>query len=187
MDDIKKGMDNLNTEVEQLKQDVPAMQNKVDKQCLELERQHALLQAYVTRENLVLMNVPEHRGLDGKEDTKQVFINFLQENLDIDATDMDIQRVHRVFSKKGGSRPIKVRLLRYSDKENILRNAKKLKGKEPVIFEDYPPKIRAARKVLLPQLKQARQDGKRATFSRTEPDKLIIDGNFVSCDWKKLK
>lgn len=82
------------------------------------------MQAYVARENLVLIDVPELPGLDRKEDIRRVFLEFLDQKLDIDGSGFDIQRFHRVFSRKEGPRPIKIRLLRYTDKEKILQNAK---------------------------------------------------------------
>lgn len=187
VEEMRRSTEFLNNDVEKLKIDLPELQNKFEDRCSELDRSNALMQAYVARENLVLINVPEVRGLDGKEDTKQVFLDFLEQKLEMDGNNIEIQRVHRVFSKKPAPRPIKIRLLRYTDKEKILRNANKLRGHQEVIFSDYPPKIRAARKLLLPKMKEAREQGKKVTFSRTEPDKLIIDGNIVSYDWKKLK
>ena len=47
----------------------------------------------------------------------------------IDGREMEIQRVHRLYTKKPGSKPIKVRLLRFADKQQMLRNASKLHGK----------------------------------------------------------
>ena len=41
---------------------------------------------------------------------------------------------------------------------------------------DLPKQVIDMRKRLIPKMVQARKDGKRAAFSRTEPYKLIIDG-----------
>ena len=47
------------------------------------------------------------------------------------------------------------------------------------MFEDIPKELHELRKKQIDKLKQARRDGKRAFFSKTEPDKLYIDGKYV--------
>ena len=172
--------------MEELKAQLPETEKRLNGKIYELDRQNALLQAYVARENLVVVGVPEQKNENGREDTELVFNKFVKENLEIEDK-MEYQRVHRIFSKKPGPRPIKVRFLRYSDKEAVLRNAKKLRGKPQSVFDDLPPKIREARRILLPHLKEARQQNKKAIFSKSEPDKLIIEGKVISSDWSKLK
>ena len=47
------------------------------------------------------------------------------------------------------------------------------------MFEDIPMELHQKRKAQMERLKEARKEGKRANFSRSEPDKLYIDGKFV--------
>ena len=108
-------MNFLNAEVEELKKELPEVNKKLEKQPVDLERQHALTQAYVARENLVIINILE-QIVEGKEDTKKVFWGFLEDRLEI-SEQIEIQRVHRVGAKtRGYPRLIKARLLRYTDK-----------------------------------------------------------------------
>ena len=59
-----------------------------------------------------------------------------------------------------------------------------LGGKQSVLWgirkqrigPDLPKQVIDMRKRLIPKMVQARKDGKRAAFSRTEPYKLFIDG-----------
>lgn len=44
---------------------------------------------------------------------------------------------------------------------------------------DLPKEIRDRRKAQWSKLKKARDEGKRGYFSRREPDKLYINGEFV--------
>ena len=44
---------------------------------------------------------------------------------------------------------------------------------------DLPKEIRDRRKAQWSKLKEARDEGKRGYFSRREPDKLYINGEFV--------
>ena len=71
----------------------------------------------------------------------------------------------------GKPRPIVAKLLKFTDKERILQNSKKLKGSQIFINEDLCEGSRAKRRAQLPQLKQARAEGKIAYFSHT---KLIV-------------
>ena len=86
--------------------------------------------------------------------------------------EIPIERAHRV-GKPSGDRPrsIVARFLSFTDKNNILRNAKKLKGSNLYINEDLCETSRNKRKEQLPQLKQARSEGKIAYFVHT---RLVI-------------
>ena len=47
------------------------------------------------------------------------------------------------------------------------------------MYEDFPKELHDLRKAQMNKLKKARQEGKRANFSKSEPDKLYIDGKYV--------
>ena len=87
---------------------------------------------------------------EGAEDTRQVLIDFLQSELDIDdASDIEFQRVHRIgrFNQQAPKpRQIIVRFLRYPDCERVMSNAKKLKSKNFGISADLPKEIVDRRK-----------------------------------------
>ena len=80
---------------------------------------------------------------------------------------------------ENGSRTIIARFLRYSDRERIFKCGRKLKGTNFKMFEDIPNELHELRKMQMDKLKKARQDGKLAYFSKSEPDKLLIDGKYV--------
>ena len=66
--------------------------------------------------------------------------------------------------------------MKYPQREEVMSNARKLKGKNFGISPDLPSEILERRKKKMKQFKQAKKDGKTAFFSRAEPDKLFIDG-----------
>ena len=70
------------------------------------------------------------------------------------------------------------RFLRYADRERIIREAFKLKDTDYRIYQDIPQELLDAKKELLPVLRKAKKEEKRAFFSRAEPDKLIINGQI---------
>ena len=47
------------------------------------------------------------------------------------------------------------------------------------VYADFPDEIRHGRKTQWPRMKKAREEGKTAFFSKSEPDKLFIDGELV--------
>jgi len=47
------------------------------------------------------------------------------------------------------------------------------------MYEDIHKELQELRKKQMVKLKQARNEGKRAFFSKTEPDKLYIDSRYV--------
>ncbi|CAH3122874.1 unnamed protein product [Pocillopora meandrina] len=72
----------------------------------------------------------------------------------------------------GRERIIIARFLRFSDRERVLKCGRKLKETGYKMYEDLLKEIHEMRKLQMEKLKNARKDGKRAYFSRSEPDKL---------------
>ena len=121
------------------------------------------------------------------ENTKDVLFKFLEDELNItDARKkIEFQRVHRLGRPRssGDPRPIIARFPRYQDREEVMQKARaKLKVKDYAVFEDIPKELYELRKRLQNKLKRARQDGLKAFFSKTFPDKLFINGKFVPLD-----
>ena len=153
-------------------------------------KQILYLEAYSRRENLKFEGIPElpkssgQQNATSKEDTKEVLVNFMENVLGIeDAKDMEFQRVHRIGKPKSeignGSRTIIARFLRFSDRERVFKCGHKLKDTSYKMYEDIPKELYDLRKAQMYKLKKARQEGKRANFSKSEPDKLYIDGKYV--------
>ena len=118
------------------------------------------------------------------EDTRKVLVNFIEDVLGIeDARGIEFQCVHRIGKPRSGSgngsRTIIARFLRYSDRERVFKCGRKLKDTNFKMFEDIPKELHELRKMQMDKLKKARKDGKHAYFSKSEPDKLFIDGKYV--------
>jgi len=47
------------------------------------------------------------------------------------------------------------------------------------MFKDIPKELHQKRKVQMGRLKEARKEGRRANFSKSEQGKLYIDGKYV--------
>ena len=86
--------------------------------------------------------------------------------------EVEIECAHRVCKFMSGKpRPVIAKFLRFTDKQNILRSSRKLKGTNVFINENLCKASMVKRRNLLPQLKQARGQGKIAYFSHT---RLVI-------------
>ncbi|CAB4045278.1 Hypothetical predicted protein, partial [Paramuricea clavata] len=103
-------------------------------------------------------NLPESKD----EDTTNLIHGLLEEKLDIkDArVNVKIDRSHRLGKPKSGTtrpRPIVAKFNYFQDREQIRRNARKLKGTKLAIGEQFPEKIMKIRKELYPEFKKERE------------------------------
>ena len=171
--DIKEALSFQGKETEELKRKVADLERNSKEKESELKNEIDRLAVYVARENMVFFGIPEKEEEDVREVLREFYINSMKLPPD-EASHIEYQRVHRVPSKSK-PRPIKARVVRYQDKERILRNARNLKGTRMYVTEDYPLRVRKQREAQMPALKAARRVGKLAYFSRSEPCKLYID------------
>ena len=103
---------------------------------------------------------------------------FLENQLKVDVSSIEFQRVHRVgkINEDGRPRPIIARFLQYGDREFIFSKAKSLKDTGFRMSPDLPREIVRRRKSQEKKMNEARKAGRRAYFSHTEPDKFYIEG-----------
>ena len=147
----------------------------------DLRKKILYLEAYSRRENLKFAGIPEVPVRSDQEDTKTLLINFLSRQLLIEnPEEIEFQRVHRIGRKGDRPRMVIARFLRFADRERIMRNAYKLKNTDFTIYDDIPKELIDLRKKHMPAFHEARKAGKKAAFSKSEPDKLFIDGKLVS-------
>jgi len=188
---LKKKVDNLESSLKEKADLVKAMEvkvitineevEKVKSEIAAIRKQQEYMEIYQRRENLRFYGIPEQPN--GKEDSHEVLMEFLKNNLDMDYSDrIEIQRVHRIGKYEPGQdkpRQMIARFLRYPDREHVFSRANKLRGTGMGISADLPRSIVETRKKLMDKFKAAKRQGKRAFFSRAEPDKLYIDGRLV--------
>ena len=180
---MDESLTHLNKEAEELRGTV----EDKDKQIEYLHTQHLYLESYSRRENLKFFGIPESEASasEGKDavGTIDVLRDFLHDVLGFrdPKRNMEFQREHR-FGKsvRGKRRPILARFLRYQDHETVLRARFELKGTEYVILQDFPQEIMKRRRKQMPKLKEAKKRDQKVSFSKSEPDKLFIDGKFIS-------
>lgn len=135
------------------------------------------LEAQSRRSNLIfegIGEIPEETWADSEKTVKDILVSKLGLSQDI-----ELERVHRIARKESsdggpsvGNKPrgIIVKFLRFKDRSMVLANAKKLKGSDIYINEDFIDSVRKKRKELMPAMWEARKRGEVA-FLRY--DKLV--------------
>ena len=172
-DEVTLALDFQNKTVEELRlNEIPTIKNDIVKERTDMHKELDRLATYVCRENSIILGLPELM----EEDTEKVVREFYRTNLQLgeEAEHIIHQRIHRVPGSMQKPRPIKIRFLRYSDKMKVHNHAKHLKGTSYVVTDDLPKRVREERRRQVPDLKRARDNGKWAAFSRSEPWKLIV-------------
>ena len=111
------------------------------------------------------------------EQTERKLRNFWVQELKISQTKnkrFAIKRAHRLGKpEKDRARPLIAKFSAFKDKEYIRLQARNLSGTNYGLAEDFPQEVIEIRKELIPHLKDAKKEGKRATLKY---DELVIDG-----------
>ena len=170
---LEDTLDFAHTERESFKEKFDKLKCEIN----QLRDEKLYMEVYQRRENLRFFGIKEEADM---EDAREVLVGFLKTELGMENADqIEFQRVHRVgkrVSSSGKPRQIIARFLKYPQREEVMSNARKLKGKNFGISPDLPSEILERRKKKMKQFKQAKKDGNTAFFSKAEPDKLFIDG-----------
>ena len=114
------------------------------------------------RNNLRFTGVKEEPG-ETWEKCQEKLSNMLHDHLNIT---LSLERVHRV-GKVGDKKPrdIVAKFTSFSDRDNVMRNRRKMKGTNIFINEDLCPASVAVRMQQMPAYHQARKDGKQVYFN----------------------
>ena len=131
------------------------------------------LENYSRRENLVFFGIQDDGAGETWEVTETKVTRLIKEKLGVEA-DITFQRVHRLGKARNGpnARPVIARFLLYKQRQQVLKNAYKLKDSNYSISEDFCKTTRDFRKMLVPHLKAAKRGGRRAHI---KIDTLFID------------
>ena len=162
---------NYDTKIAELSVENEKLNGKVG----ELEEK---LERFSRKRNVILRD--SENSVTGKSFTEQAKYvrTFLENRLKISKETCDKMTLETV--KKIGDNVVLVQFAKFGDKIDVLRASKVLKDvKEASVSEDFSQAVREKRRLLIPQMISARDEGKKA-FLRG--DKLIIDGDTYTCD-----
>ena len=153
----------------------------MQRKCRETNERLQKLESYTMRENLVFSGIPEQEG-ETEDAIRKSICDVFRTKMNItNADQIRISRCHRLnrtipSNKTGDSvrpRDIIVRFQYYPDRMSVLHSGKMLKGSGIYVNEHFPREIEQKRRILLPIIKYAKQQKKKAILIQ---DKLIIDG-----------
>ena len=129
-----------------LKKDIDIIQTTKPSSTIDIENKVVDLEDRSRRNNLRINGIKEGKNKTWEKCQERVNC-FLEEKLDIDTSEIWIERAHRVGEKKNGQeRQIVVQFNSYKHKLDILRNCKKLKGTNFSVFEDFSKETAIIRK-----------------------------------------
>ena len=122
------------------------------------------------------------------EQSEQIVRDYIRDELQLDDTDIRIERAHRLYSKNK-PRPLIVKFSFYKDKEIVLKKYRELtkaarlqrnrddnhsdtgsdrqndvdttSGSSVKVSEDFPKRVRTVRALLIPFLKESISKGER--------------------------
>ena len=108
------------------------------------------------------------------EQTEEILWNLFEEKLQLE--NISVERVHRVDNKEKNNKPtIVVKLASFKDKLKIISEARKLKGTNISINEDYSKETLEIRKEKWKEVKELRKNG---TYAILVYDKVVTKGKY---------
>ena len=153
--ELEDGLDFANTERESFKEKFDKLKCEIN----QLRDEKLYMEVYQRRENLRFFGIKEEADME--EDAREVLVGFLKTELGMENADqIEFQRVHRVgkrVSSSGKPRQIIARFLKYPQREEVMSNARKLKGKNFGISPDLPSEILERRKKKMSNLNKRKR------------------------------
>ena len=124
-----------------------------------------------SRRNNIVIDGLKESVFETWSDTEKKVREVLEKTMKFKPGTIEIERAHRIKNSSKHPRPVVAKLLRYQDREAILKNGPMLKKTGIFISDDVSERIQTKRKELLPKLKEARSNGKLAYFVM---DRLVV-------------
>ena len=148
-----------------------------------LEQQREEMQADIVymksqsmRNNLIFTHIAESENEDCEKKIKEFIMSKMKVGKEC-VDRMKFERVHRMGMRKPDrARNIVAKFHNFKDKDAVKRCGKELKGTVYSMYEQFPNEIVEIRRKLVPKMKEAQKEGKRAWISY---DTLYIDGRSV--------
>ena len=191
---------------------LPGKEDKLTTQVTELEistnslnEKHEQLESQSRRQNLILYDIKES-DKETWEQSEQKVRDYIRDDLQLDDTDIIIERAHRL-NGKNKPRPLIVKFSFFKDNEIVLKKYREVtkearlqrnrddnlsdtgsdrqssvntsSGSSVKVSEDFPKRVKKVRALLIPFLKESISKGKDA-FLRY--DKLIVNHRVYAYD-----
>ena len=198
--EIKSSLEYTQREVDEIKSTVKTstsnattVTNRLEKaqqDIIDLTQETDYLESQSRRNNLRIDGIPESSNESWAEtetcvrDVQHTKLQMAKETVD----SIEIERAHRTGRKNypdsrsnEGKKPrtIVIKLTKFKDRELILKQAKEVRHRGLYVNEDFTRRVMDKRKGLIPEMMQARQEGKIAFLSY---DRLVVKERTVRAD-----
>ena len=179
--EVKVSLEYTQKEVDELKQKINLNETSmsqitsaitsIESNNVILTEQAEYLDNYSRRNSLRVEGLPEGQTAETWESTEANFRTLVKEKLGLH-DDIEVERAHRIGQRREDKhRSVAVKLLRYKDKERIIKRASNLAGTGIYINQSYSDKVMKKRNELWPIVKAERAKGK---FAYIQFDKLVV-------------
>ena len=166
---FQKVNDNLSKQKQKHKEDINKLWKDNDQLCERLRD----LEDRSRRDNLRIDGIAEVEN-ETWEQTEEILQNLLKEKPQLE--NISVERAHRVGNKgKNNKRTIVLKLASFKDKLKIISEARKLKGTNISINEDYSKETLQIRKEKWKEVKELRKNG---TYAILVYGKVVIKGKY---------
>ena len=166
---FQKVNDNLSKQKQKHKEDINELWKDNDQLCERLRD----LEDRSRRDNLRIDGIAEVEN-ETWEQTEEILQNLFKEKLPLE--NISVERAHRVGNKeKNNKRTIVLKLASFKDKLKIISEARKLKGTNISINEDYSKETLEIRKEKWKEVKELRKNG---TYAILVYDKVVTKGKY---------
>ena len=166
---FQKVNDNLSKQKQKHKEDINELWKDNDQLCERLRD----LEDRSRRDNLRIDGIAELEN-ETWEQTEEILHNLFKEKLELE--NISVERAHRVGNKgKNDKRTIVLKLASFKDKLKIISEARKLKGTNISINEDYSKETLEIRKEKWKEVKELRKNG---TYAILVYDKVVTKGKY---------
>jgi hypothetical protein len=170
--DIETKVNKVDNNMAMIKETIIGMksfQGKLVNEATENKRKTVDLEDRNRRNNLRIVGIKEESNETNEEILRKIK-TLIKEDLKINQS-ITIERAHRVGKFEKRPRTIVCKILNWQDKETILKNARKLKGKNIFLNEDFSEETTRIRRELFAQAKIHRSNGK---YAKVIYNRLIV-------------
>ncbi|KAK3893299.1 hypothetical protein Pcinc_002855 [Petrolisthes cinctipes] len=128
--DLTVSLEFTQREVDELKSEIKEQTKSSHEKMKQLEERINYQEDYSRKKNVRISGVEERDGSETWEQSVKTMTSLLQDKLQLEG--LELERAHRVGVRRDAKpRTIVARFSRYCDREAVMRNARKLKGRQP--------------------------------------------------------
>ena len=168
-DDVSEKIKKMDVEISAVYRQINIFSNNIDREIEKLEDKHDYIENNFRRNNTKIMEVEETNEEKAWEDTENVVQKLFQEKRVSEKKRYPAQVSNPEDRQR--PRPIVARISSWKTKERILKEARYKRPKGVLFLNDFLKRILDRRAEQIPQMLEARQEGKVAYMVM---DKLVI-------------